>query len=335
MKFVKKIIFTLFFLFILNIAVNLFPVRDLGVLKVEAATNMTLKLKGRQLVNYKGNAVVLRGVSSHGLAWYPEFINKNAFKTLKKDWKVNLIRLALYTSEYGGYVTGTDKTKLEKLIDKAVKATKSLNMYCIIDWHILTDGNPLTYKSQAISFFKKMAKKYKGYKNVLYEICNEPNGVSWSQVKKYADSVIPAIRKYDKNSIIIVGTPTWSQDVDVVAKNPVKSKKNVMYSLHFYAKTHTDWNREKLITAMKNNTPVFVTEFSICDASGNGEIDYNSAAKWKKLIKKYKLSYAGWSLSNKAETSALIKSSCKKYSGWTSKDLTAAGRWLRKMTLGK
>ena len=89
-----------------------------------------------------------------------------------------------------------------------------------------------------------MQKKYGKQNNILYEICNEPNGnVTWAKdIKPYAKKAIKKIRKYDKKNIIIVGTPTWSQDVDVVARSPLKEK-NIVYSLHFYAATHTDFLR--------------------------------------------------------------------------------------------
>ena len=108
-----------------------------------------------------------------------------------------------------------------------------------------------------------------------------------------------------------------------------------MYALHFYAATHGQYLRDKAEQAIKAGTPVFVSEFSICDASGNGGIDYNSANEWKSLINKYNLSYAGWSLSNKAETSALIKSGIGALYGWTTEQLSDTGIWLRQMISGK
>jgi len=172
---------------------------------------------------------------------------------------------------------------------------------------------------------------------VLYEICNEPNGsgVTWETIRPYANAVIKAIRANDPDAVILVGTPTWSQDVDSVAADPVAEPANVMYTLHFYAATHKSALRKKLTAALKAGTPVFISEFSICSASGSGSLDYTSAAAWKKLIQKYNLSYAGWSLSNKSESSALIASSCSKTKGWTVKNLSASGKWLRKLMLGK
>lgn len=285
-----------------------------------------LKVKGTKVVNEKGKVVQLKGVSTHGIAWFPDYVNKKQWLSWKK-FGANIVRIACYSDKSAGY-----STDLYNTIDKGVKAATDAGMYAIIDWHILSDGNPVTNESSAKKFFTRMAKKYAGHTNVLYEICNEPNGnVSWKgDIKPYANRMYKLIRKYDKKAIIIVGTPSWSQDVDVVAKDPLKGVSNVMYSLHFYAATHKDWNRSKMKSALNDKLPIFVSEFSICDASGNGGIDTSSAGKWMKLIKKNKIPFVSWSVCNKNETSALIKSSCKKTGTIKKSDLSKTGKWLIK-----
>ncbi len=293
-----------------------------------------LKVSGTQLTDKNKKPVQLKGISTHGLSWYPDYVNNECFKELRNKWGVNCIRLAMYTEEYNGYCVGGDSNKreLKSLIDKGVKCAKANDMYVIIDWHILSDGNPDKNKSEALKFFRQMSKKYKKYNNVIYEICNEPNGgTDWEHIKKYASSVIKTIRKNDKKAVIIVGTPTWSQDVDIVSKSPVKGYKNIMYALHFYAATHTDFLRNKMVTAIENGLPVFVSEYGICDASGNGAIDRVQAGKWLDILNQYKVSYIAWNLSNKSETSAIIKNSCSKTSGFKKSELTDSGKWLYNM----
>ena len=202
-------------------------------------------------------------------------------------------------------------------------------MYVIIDWHILSDSNPNTYKKQAKAFFKSMAQKYQGHENVIYEICNEPNGgASWEDVKSYADEIIPVIRGNGAQNVILVGTPNWSQEVMQAAADPLSGYENIMYTLHFYAATHKDDLRQKLSDAVQAHLPVFVSEFGICDASGNGAIDTEQADTWLSLLDSYEISYVAWNLSNKEESSALLKSGCSKTSGFTTDDLSTSGRWL-------
>lgn len=303
----------------------------LSLTSVQAAKLPALKVKGTQLVNAGGRAVQLKGVSTHGLSWFPGYVDQRSFDHIKKKWKANCVRLAMYTSEYNGYCTGdaANRRQLEQQIDKGVHCATKAGLYVIIDWHILSDGNPRTYEKQAVRFFKKMASKYKKHTNVLYEICNEPNnGTSWSTIKTYAKKVIKAIRARDEDGIILIGTPNWSQDVDTAADSPIKGYKNLMYTLHFYAGTHGSYLREKAATALGKKLPLFVSEFGISDASGNGALNKQEGAQWMKFLKKHKISYMGWNLSNKQESSSLLEPSCQKIADWKNADLSPWGKWL-------
>ena len=168
----------------------------------------SLRVDNARLVDENGQAVQLKGISTHGLAWFPDYINEACFRQLREEWNANVIRLAMYTAEYGGYCTGGDQDALKELIHNGVEYATAQDMYVIIDWHILSDSNPNTYLAQAKDFFGEMAELYAGHNNVLYEICNEPNGgTQWSEIKSYAEEVISVIRSHDQNGIIIVGTP--------------------------------------------------------------------------------------------------------------------------------
>ena len=251
-----------------------------------------LAVDGTQLVDASGNAVQLKGISTHGLAWYPDYVNEECFRQLKEEWGVNVVRLAMYTAEYGGYCSGGDQDALKELVRTGVEYAVECGLYVIIDWHILSDGNPNTYLTQAKEFFAEMSDFYKDYNNVLYEICNEPNGgTSWSEVKQYAEQVIEVIRENDKDGIILVGTPNWSQYVDQAAADPITGYDNIMYTLHYYAATHTEALRSTLIQAVEDGLPVFVSEYGICDASGNGAIDEFQANQWVDTLDEYKISY--------------------------------------------
>lgn len=292
-----------------------------------------LHVKGTKLVDKKGHEVQLRGVSTHGLSWYPQYVNDKCFAQLHDKWGANVVRLAVYTEEYNGYCSGDAKNRsdLKKLIKKGVKLAKKHKMYVIVDWHILSDGNPNSHKKEAKAFFREMSREFKGYNNVIYEICNEPNnGTSWKEIKSYARSVISTIRKNDKKAVIVVGTPTWSQDVDQAAADPIKGD-NIMYALHFYAATHKADLRNKMTAAINKGLSVFVTEYGICDASGNGAIDKKEADRWIQTMDEYGVSYIAWNLSNKQESSSIIKSSCSKVSGFKKSDLSDEGKWLYSM----
>ena len=242
--------------------------------------NGALHVEGSQLVDAAGDPVQLRGVSTHGLAWYPQYVNEELFSELREDWGANAVRFALYSDEEGGYATDGRRVELNDLVLKGVEYATAADMYAIVDWHILSDGNPRTHAWAAKEFFKLVSARLADHDNVIYEICNEPNGkTTWADVKAYAAEIIPVIRANDPDAVIVVGTPTWSQDIQDAAADPL-SEDNVMYALHFYAATHQDDLRDRLKTAVEGGLPVFVTEFGICEASGAGEIDYESADEW-------------------------------------------------------
>lgn len=294
-----------------------------------------LSVKGTQLVDAAGKPFQLKGPSTLGIVWYPQYINKAAWETIKA-WGGNLIRLAMYTMEDDGFLAGGDQEYQKNLIDTGVKAATELGMYVIIDWHILSDGNPHTNKDAAKVFFEEMTSKYADYQNVLYEICNEPNGegVDWKTVKEYAEEIIPIIRKNAPEAVIIIGTPTWSQDVDHAADDPVEGS-NLMYAVHYYAATHKQELRDKVSYALDKGAAVFVSEYSNCDASGNGAIDEEQAILWAKFTDEHCLSYAQWNLANRDESSSMIKVECEKISGWEDDDLTQTGLWMKKRLGGQ
>ena len=286
-----------------------------------------LQVNGTHLVDCNGRNFQIKGVSTHGLAWFPEYVNKASFQTLRDEWGANCVRLAMYTAEYGGYCEG-GSAQMKTMVNNGVSYATELGMYVIIDWHILQDQDPNKHTAEAMAFFDEMSAKYAGYDNVIYEICNEPNGgVNWPTIKNYAEQVIPVIKKNNPDAVIIVGTPTWSQEVDKAAADPITGYTNIMYTLHFYAATHKDSLRKTMQNAINSGLPIFVTEFGTCDASGSGGNDFNSANAWVELMDKNSVSYCIWSLCNKNETAALISSGCSKTSGWLESDLSDAGKW--------
>lgn len=287
-----------------------------------------LHVSGTRLKDENDQPVILRGVSTHGMHWgeMTPFVNKTAFQNLRDEWGVDMIRLVNYVTQ-GGYTQGAQST-LDDCIQRGVSYADDLGMYAIIDWHIHAE-NPEETKAEAINFFYKYSKLYGSHNNIIYEICNEPTETPWSQIKSYAQEVVNTIRANDPDAIIVVGTNTWSQDVDEVAVNGGKiDDPNVMYTIHFYSGSHSQSLRDKVSTALDAGTPVFCTEFGICDASGNGGFNLDEADAWIDFFERKGISYCCWSLCNKDESASMISPQCTKKSGWVASDLGATGAWL-------
>ena len=299
------------------------------------SANGQLKVIGTNLCNSAGNPIVLHGISTAGIAWFPDLATKEFMQTLHDEWATTIFRIAMYSFEGNdSYINNPEwnKKKVCSLIDAAIE----LDQYVIVDWHILADGNPQTYQKQAIEFFTYIASRYAKVPNILYEICNEPNGgTNWSNnIKPYAETVIPVIREYSPEAVILVGTPTWSQDVDAAAADPL-SFDNIMYSLHFYAGTHKQWLRDKATAALKKGLPLFATEWGTTDASGNGAVDKASTLEWLDFLDQNQISWCNWSLCNKAESSALLKPSAGTTGAMPESSLTESGAFVKEQMLAR
>ena len=303
----------LFIIFLVSLSVFAGPVSKHGALKVE----------GVQMVDSKGQPVMLRGVSFGWHNWWPRFYNAEAVASLATDWGCTVVRAAMGVVPDRGYLK--DPESSEKLICDVVDAAIENDIYVIIDWH--SHG---IQQEEAKAFFKKMATKYGKYPNVIYEIFNEPERQSWEEVKAYSEEVIKTIREVDPDNIILVGSPHWSQDVDVAAANPITGYSNLMYTLHFYAASHHKFLRDKADVAIKKGLALFVSECAAMEASGNGPIDYKQWAEWLKWMEGNKVSWVVWSISDKDETCSMMLPTSPSNGGWNETNLREWGILSRK-----
>ncbi len=288
-----------------------------------------LQVKDGKLCSENGEPVMLRGVSTNSLITAESFLNDKLFRELSEDDGVNLFRLAMYTYGVGivGYSTGGDKERHIKDICEGVELARQHDMYVIVDWHILSDGDPNRYADDAEAFFADVAERFSGYDNVLYEICNEPNNVDWAAVKRYAERIVPVIREKDPDSIIIVGNPDWSKDLRRVAADPLGFD-NILYTLHFYSATHGQEYRDMTEELSQNGLPIFVTEFGVTASSGGFPRDLESADLWIDLLERENISWCMWSFSKAPEACSAVRSTVIGYSGFAPEDYTDTGTWL-------
>lgn len=287
--------------------------------------NGWLQVVGTQLRNERGEPVILRGMSSHGLQWYGQYTNAQSIAN-SAAYGANVFRVAMYTGE-GGYLSQPETIKQKAFA--AIDAAITNDMYVILDWHILSDGNPMSHAEEAEAFFAEAAERYADTPNVLYEICNEPNGnVTWAgDVKPYAERVTAAIRARSSKSVILIGSPTWSQDIHLAAADPVEGE-NLMYTLHFYAGTHGQELRDRIDAALASGAPIFVSEWGTSRADGSGGVFLKDAGIWLDFLDERAISWCNWSLCDKAETSAALKPGTPADRPWTEEDLTESGKFV-------
>jgi endoglucanase len=287
-----------------------------------------LHVDGTQLVDEHGDEVQLKGPSSMWLNWenngYAQ--NPDGVKYLRDDWHASIIRAAMGISPLGAYLTNPDKAKaqVQAIVNLAIK----LDIYVIIDWH---DSAAETHQEQSVAFFTEMATKYGAYPNVIYETYNEPIKADWTTViKPYHEAVIAAIRAVDPDNIIILGTPNWSQFVDVAAANPVNGT-NLMYTLHFYSCTHTQWLRTRAESAYTGGLPIFVTEWGATNADGGttGSLCLEEAQNWHDWMNGHNISWTAWKLDDCTDLSCYFKPGTKPAGDWSDDDLNGHGPFVR------
>ncbi|MFF5291533.1 glycoside hydrolase family 5 protein [Paractinoplanes globisporus] len=296
------------------------------------AINGKLHVCGVHLCNQHNKTVQLRGASTHGLQYAPNCYPSAALDALARDWHADLLRIAMYVQE-GGYETDPAgfTAKVNTLVDKA----EARGMYAIVDFHILNPGDPAFNLERAKTFFAAVAKRNASKKNVLYEVANEPNGVSWAAIRAYAQKVVPVIRAQDPDAVVIVGTRGFSSlgiaegsNASETIADPVKLP-NIMYAFHFYAASHKDNYRAELTRAAAK-LPMFVTEFGTVTFTGNGTFDAASTTTWLDLLDRLKVSYANWTFSDIDESSAALKPGTCAGSKFTGTGvLTASGKLIR------
>jgi endoglucanase len=232
--------------------------------------------------------------------WMSKYWKEPFLSNFIRAWNLPIIRAPMGV-EYGGYLQNSIQ-EISK-IHTAIRSAIENGIYIIVDWH---DHHAPDHLHEAKEFFSEIATTYKGYPNIIYEIFNEPLKVSWSDyVKPYAESIITAIRKYDEKNIIITGTPSWDQDVDIAAQDPIPGD-NIAYTLHFYATSHRSKYREKASRALESGVALFVTEWGSCHADGGGEISFDETEKWIQFMEENYLSWCQWSICDKQETSAIF-----------------------------
>ena len=285
-----------------------------------------LCVQGTSLVDEAGQPVLLQGVSTHGVAEYPQFVRKELFEQLHTQWNANLIRLACYASSYS--------QESMALVKKGIDAAIAEGLYVIVDWHILEEQDPMVCLPNALAFFGEIAKAYGDCPNVIYEICNEPNGdTTWETVKDYAACILPVIRTFSPKGLVLVGTPNFSTALDSPMASPIENGGNLMYTFHFYAATNKEESRNWLSDAVKAGLPVFVSECGITSADGDGDMDFDEAGKWLDVLDQYGICRAFWNLSDKNEASAMVKA--LNADGLSPKALTRSGLYVRAVLRGE
>ena len=322
MKFLRLIILTLLGVFLsASLALAQSPVQKHG----------NLSISGKHVVDKNGAVTSLAGPSFFwsNTGWGQDrFYTRGAVETFARDWKAGIIRVAVGAQNDGNILKDRrgNLTRAQTVIEAAIDN----GLYVIVDWHSHQAERDL---GEAQAFFTHIAKRYGHTPNIIYEIYNEPlDTTDWNRViKPYAEAMIKTIRAVDPDNLIIVGTQSWSQDVDKAADNPIRGQSNILYALHFYAATHKDDLRRRAQYAINKGLPIIISEWGSVTYSGDGYFDVNESINWMRFAKRNGLSHLNWAVSDKNESASMLRSGASSNGGWTERDLTPSGRLTREI----
>jgi aryl-phospho-beta-D-glucosidase BglC (GH1 family) len=290
-----------------------------------------LQVDGTMLKDADGNLVQLKGVSSMWLNWESRAFaeSKDALTFMRDNWKLSVIRASMGTEASKGYLTGdTSKAAMLAKVESIIQNAIAVGVYVLVDWHT---EKAVDQQTDSIAFFTGLAQKYGSYPNVIWEPYNEPNGYTWDKIKPYHEAVVDAIRSVDPDNVIVMGTPTWSQDVDIAAANPVaptSGTKNLMYTLHFYACTHKQKLRDKANVALSKGLALFVTEFGATPSDGgvvskgDNYVCRDATNDWWNWMSLNSISGVSWKLDQCTDTSCILTSAAPTNGPWTDDYLT-------------
>lgn len=304
------------------------PVPEAGT---PVAANGQLAVCGVRLCNEQGEQIQLRGMSTHGTQWYSQCVTAGSLDTLAYDWDADVVRISTYVQE-GGYET--DPAGYTALVNRYIDLLTARGLYVIVDWHMLDPGDPHVNLERARTFFTAIAERNDGKNNIIYEVANEPNGVSWQTIKRYHEQIVPVVRAKDPDAVVLLGTRAWSSlgvsdgaNESEVVNNPVDAS-NVMYTFHFYAASHGQEYLDALSRAA-DRIPMFITEFGTQNYAGEGANDFAMSQRYLDLAAAKKISWVNWNFSDDHRSGAVLtEGSCASGSFGTDR-LKESGRWIR------
>lgn len=300
------------------------PVQVRGPLPLPPA----LHVVGNELQTDDGKVVWLQGVNVPSLEWSNG--GENVLRSIveaTENWKANAIRLPVSDDRWFGRDSGQKDggAAYRKLVSDAVEAAATRGAYVILDLH--------RYRAPTadyITFWTAAASTFKDHPAVLFDLMNEPHGVSWEvwrnggPIEEKAkdgtvqtvetvgmQKLLDAVRLVGAKNIVVVGGLDWAYDLSGILNGYAledKTGHGIMYATHVY---HWKKNWQKSFLEVAAKYPILVGECG-CEVEKLSFIpakDQEDPATWAPdmlgLIQDRKLNWTAWSFHPKASPKML------------------------------
>jgi aryl-phospho-beta-D-glucosidase BglC (GH1 family) len=286
-----------------------------------------LKVVGNKLIDSDGKEVWLQGVNAGGLETIPQ--DSQPIKSTVvaiDDWKANCVRVPIKEEFwYGKSPYQKDGGKqYREFIDQIITLAANRGAYVVIDLHRFRAP-----KQEHADFWKDFAAVYKDHPAVLFDLFNEPHGISWEVWKNGGfvgektgtdesaflteeekkknqgfesigmQALINAVRSTGAKNIVIAGGLTWCNDLSGIVNGYAledKTGNGIMYSWHTY-NWHGGWAK---ILPVAEKYPIFLGEVGADIKKmdfiphAQQEDPYTFIPDMLGFIQKYHINWTGW-----------------------------------------
>ncbi|HEX9388789.1 MAG TPA: glycoside hydrolase family 6 protein [Anaerolineales bacterium] len=235
---------------------------------VHAINTPWLSVSGRFIRDPQDNNVVLRGVSLVDVS-VANSRPRNAVTLTNmvtddaNSWYARVVRFPVYPNAIDGqpgWIANPD-SYFNNHLDPAIQNCISRQIYCIIDWHYISDYTSNTIDTTTRAFWSYVAPRYANTPNVIFELYNEPiNPDNWSTWKTTAQPWVNLIRSLAPNNLILIGGPRWSQNLSSAASDPFVGS-NLVYVAHIYPEHGGQSTWDSWFGNAANSVPFFITEW--------------------------------------------------------------------------
>jgi hypothetical protein len=321
-----------------------------------------LRVVGNQVQTKDGKTVWLQGLNVVSLEWSMK--GERVLRSLQvavDEWKSNIIRLPLRDDFWFGKGPGQKDggAAYRELVDAAVNVAANRGAYILLDLHRFRAPT-----QEHMAFWNEVAAKYKNHPAVLFDLFNEPHGISWEVWRNgglVADKERPAdedafsteqekaqaaqgfrspgmqrlvdvVRETGARNIVVAGGLDWAYDLSGIAKGfALEDKKGngIMYATHIYP-WKSNWRDKVLVIADKY--PILIGEVG-CDIkkvsfipAEQQENPYLWAPDMLGFIQKYRLHWTAFAF-HPAATPVMI-------TGWDYSPTPFWGAFVKSALLG-
>jgi hypothetical protein len=233
-----------------------------GVPLATPPANFTLSTSGDKLLLNGITEIRLKGMARPSLEWSVtgENLSEQDFVNMH-NWGSNLIRVSMNADYWNSSADETVPGSYKQTIDALVYLAAKYNMAIILDYHWSSSEAaqqnmaPKGNNNASLAFWTSVASKYKGYGHVLFELYNEPYGLSYTDWLKGNDNyygmqdLYDTVRATGAKNVVIAGGLDYAYYLGFIssAKNCgsedcfIKDKDqsdgyafNIMYDSHPY-----------------------------------------------------------------------------------------------------